>query len=160
MGATEFIIEPGKPDFSMRRIFDAPRELVYAAYTQPEHLVNWWGPKRHRFVSCEVDLRVGGKYRFVQRGDDGEEFAFSGEFLELVPPEKIVQTFIFEPMGGPGSIDSLTLTEHDGKTLAVANSLYPSVEERDDALGSGMEEPVEETYDRLDAHLASLLSRA
>ncbi len=92
------ITTPSDREIVMTRIFDARRELVFEAHSKCEHLANWWGPRKYALVVCELDFRPGGAYRFVQRGPDGEEHGFRGEFREIVPPERIVQTFEYEGM--------------------------------------------------------------
>jgi uncharacterized protein YndB with AHSA1/START domain len=94
----EIIAEPGKTSFTTRRIVDAPRSLVFEAFTKCEHLERWMGPRNLTMVSCESDLRVGGRYRFVFRGPDGKDVGFSGEFREIVAPSRIVRTFVYEPI--------------------------------------------------------------
>jgi uncharacterized protein YndB with AHSA1/START domain len=94
----EIIAEPGKTSFTTTRVVDAPRALVFEAFTKCEHLKRWMGPCNVTMVSCETDLRPGGRYRFVFRSPDGNEAGFSGEFREVVRPERIVRTFVFEPI--------------------------------------------------------------
>ena len=144
---------PSDCEIVMTRVFDAPRELVFEAHTSCEHLKRWWGPRRYTMSVCELDFRPGGAYRFVQRGAGGEEFAFRGEFREIVPPERIVWTFEFEGMPGHVSVDTLTLEDIDGKTRLTARSMFASVEDRDAMLQSGMEEGAAETYERLAEYL-------
>ncbi len=133
----------------MTRTFDAPRELVFEAMTKPEHMKEWWGPRGFTLPVCEIDLRPGGVYRFVSTDAEGNEYAFRGEYREIVPPEKIVWTFEFEGMPGNVSVDTMTLTEEDGKTTITSTSLFDDVEQRDGMLASGMETGAAETYDRL-----------
>jgi len=133
----------------MTRTFDAPRGLVWEALSKPEHMREWWGPRGFTMPVCEIDLRVGGAYRFVQKGHDGAEYGFRGEYREIVPPERIGWTFEFEGMPGSISVDTMTLTEEDGKTTITSTSVFDSVEQRDGMLQSGMETGAGETYDRL-----------
>ncbi|MDQ1702104.1 MAG: hypothetical protein QOF57_1356, partial [Frankiaceae bacterium] len=138
------------------RTFDAPRELVFDAYTSPEHLPHWMtGPSGWTMLVCEIDLRPGGAWRFGWRKEDGTEMELHGVYEEVVRPERIVNT---ESWGGdwPDTLNTLVLTETDGLTAMVSTSLYPSREARDAALGSGMKEGMNISYDRLDAHLASV----
>jgi uncharacterized protein YndB with AHSA1/START domain len=107
-------------------------------------------------VGCEIDFRPGGRYRFVLRRDKGHEYAFRGEYREIVAPEKVVQTFEFEGMPGSISIETLTLTERDGRTTLRTTSRMDSVEARDAMLASGMEAGAAETYDRLEELLVLL----
>ena len=91
-GSTLTLTLPSDREIVMTRVFDAPRELVFEAHSKCEHLEKWWGPRRYTLSVCEMDFRPGGAYRFVQRGPDGEEHGFRGEFREIVPPERIVWT--------------------------------------------------------------------
>jgi uncharacterized protein YndB with AHSA1/START domain len=143
-------------DLTYERTFDAPRELVWKAHTDPELVAKWWGPLRHQTRVEEMDLRPGGKWRYVSVDADGNEFVFYGEYLEIVPPEKIRWTFMFDvpevgPQGGP---ETLTLEDHGGRTLMRAVSHMGSAEVIDEALATGMIEGAIETWDRLDALLA------
>jgi uncharacterized protein YndB with AHSA1/START domain len=153
----EVIAEPGKTSFSTRRVVDAPRALVFEAFTKCEHLKRWMGPARVTMVSCETDLRVGGRYRFVFRAPDGSEVGFSGEFKEIVPPERVVRTFVFEPMPDAAALETLELEEHDGKTTIKTTTVHKTVENRDGHVGSGLEAGMAEGYTRLDELLAGLL---
>ena len=147
------VTTPSEREILMTRVFDAPRELVFEAHSTPEHMKEWWGPRGFTMPVCEMDFRPGGAYRFVQRGPDGEEYAFRGEFREIVRPEKIVWTFEFEGMPGNVSVDTLTLEEEDGRTTLIARSVFDTVEQRDGMLQSGMESGAAETYDRLEEYL-------
>ena len=147
---------PSDREIVMTRVFDAPRELVWKAYTDPAAIPQWWGPRRHATTVDKMDVRPGGAWRYVSRDADGNEYAFRGEYREVVPPERIVATFEFEPMPGHVSVETLTLVEHDGKTTLTNTSVFDSVEDRDGMLQSGMEEGVRETYDRLAEYLETL----
>jgi uncharacterized protein YndB with AHSA1/START domain len=153
----EIIAEPGKTSFTTRRIVDAPRALVFDAFTKCEHLKNWMGPKSLTMVSCESDLRAGGRYRFVFRAPDGSEVGFSGEFKEVARPERVVRTFVFEPIPDAAALETLELTEADGKTTITTTTLHKTVETRDGHVNSGMEAGMTEGYARLDELLAGLL---
>ncbi|MBA3381607.1 MAG: SRPBCC family protein [Actinobacteria bacterium] len=143
------VTTPSEREIVMTRTFDAPRELVFEAHSKAEHMKEWWGPRGFTMPVCEMDFRPGGAYRFVQRGPDGEEHGFRGEFREIVRPERIVWTFEYEGMPGNVSVDTLTLEEEDGRTTITATSVFDSVEQRDGMLESGMETGAAETYDRL-----------
>ena len=166
-GRHELVVTtPSDLEIVMSRVFDAPRDLVFEAHTSCEHLSRWWGPRKYEVVECDVDFRTGGTWRIVQRGPDGDLIAFFGEYTEIVRPERISWTFAFEGLsgqeglkGGPGP-ETLTLEEHDGKTTITSTSFFTSVEDRDAALGSGMEEGAAETYERLDEYLEVLGERA
>jgi uncharacterized protein YndB with AHSA1/START domain len=155
----EIIAEPGKTSFTTRRIVDAPRALVFDAFTKCEHLKNWMGPKSLTMVSCESDLRAGGRYRFVFRAPDGSEVGFSGEFKEVARPERVVRTFVFEPIPDAAALETLELTEADGKTTITTTTLHKTVENRDGHVNSGMEAGMTEGYARLDALLADMLQK-
>jgi uncharacterized protein YndB with AHSA1/START domain len=140
----------------MTRVFDAPRELVFDAYTKPEHLQHWWGRKGSTMPVCEADVRPGGKYRFVNRESDGTEHGFRGEYREIVRRERIVSTFEYEGMPGHISVDTVVFEEQDGKTTIIGTTEFDSIEDRDGMLQSGMEEGASETFDRLDEYLRTL----
>ncbi len=143
------VTTPSEREIVMTRTFDAPRELVFEAMSKAEHMREWWGPRGFTMPVCEMDFRVGGAYRFVQRGPDGDEYAFRGEFREIAPPERISWTFEFEGMPGNVSVDTIELTEEDGRTTITSTSIFDSVAQRDGMLQSGMESGAAETYDRL-----------
>jgi uncharacterized protein YndB with AHSA1/START domain len=141
----------------LTRVFDAPRRLVWDAYARPEHVRQWWGLRGSTILVCEMDLRPGGAWRHVTREADGSEYAFRGEYREVVPPERLVSTFEFEGMPGHISVDTLTLEERDGKTTITATTLFDSVEDRDGMLQSGMESGAAESWDRLAEHLSTMV---
>ena len=151
---------PTDTTVQMTRVFDAPQDLVFEAHTSAEHMSNWWGPRKYEVVSAEVDFREGGRWRIVHRGPEGDEHAFRGEFKEIARPEKIVWTFEYEGAPGQIAVETLTLTEEDGKTRLTAVSDAGSKEARDAVLESGMLEGATETYDRLEEYLESLSARA
>ncbi|HET7482947.1 MAG TPA: SRPBCC family protein [Actinomycetota bacterium] len=152
------VTTPSDREITVTREFDAPRDLVFLAHSSAEHMSKWWGPRRYDIAVCEVDFRVGGKWRIVHRGDDGQEFGFRGEYKEIRPPEKIVWTFEFEGYPGHISLETLSLEERDGKTILTANAVYETVEDRNATLQSGMEEGANETMQRLDEYIATLRS--
>ena len=152
----EIIADAGTPTIITRRLVNARRELVWDLFTRPEHLRHWWGPRTLTLVVCEVDLRVGGGYRFVQRSPDGQEFGFRGEYIEIVRPERIVNTFVFELMPDRGAMQTLQLEELEGKTLVKSTTVHKSVEDRDGHLASGMETGMRDTYARLDELVLTL----
>ena len=151
---------PSDREIQMTRLFDAPRELIFEAYTSCEHLARWWGPRKYELSSCKMDFRPGGKYRFVHSGPDGEEHGFRGEYREIVQPERIVSTFEWEGLPGHISIDTLTLTEENGKTRYTIVSLFNSIEDRDGMLQSGMEGGANESMERLDELLQQMKAQA
>jgi uncharacterized protein YndB with AHSA1/START domain len=159
MAATKselMVTTPSEREIVMTREFDAPRDLVFEAHTSCEHMSRWWGPRKYEVISCEIDFRVGGKWRIVHRGPDGDEYAFRGEYRAIVPPESITWTFEFEGFPGQISVETMRLEEHDGKTTFIATSVFDTVEARDGMLNSGMEEGASETMERLDEYLEVL----
>ena len=146
----------GEREFVMTRSFQAPRGLVFEALSKPEHIRRWWGVHSDTMTTCEVDFRVGGKWRFVL-SNAGGGCAFRGEYREIVRPERIVQTSEFEEMPGHISLETISLHEHLGRTTMTALCVFDSREDRDGMLGSGMEEGVGESYDRLEELLAEQL---
>ncbi len=147
---------PSDRELVMTRVLDAPRRLVWEAVTSPEHLPHWMlGPEGWTMPVCEADLRPGGAWHFVWRQSDGTEMEMRGEYREIAPPERLVST---ESWGGdwPETINTLTLSEEDGKTTVTQTVLYPSKEARDAALGTGMKEGASLSYDRLAERLRTL----
>jgi uncharacterized protein YndB with AHSA1/START domain len=153
------ITTPSEREIVMRRVFDAPRSLVFDAWTKPELLKRWLGVRGGwSMVVCEVDLRVGGAYRFVWRGPDGAEMGMGGVYREIAPPERLVATESFDDQWYPGeALDTTVLVEEGGKTTATTTVLYESEEIRDAVLESGMARGVAESYDMLAEYLASMV---
>lgn len=150
------ITTPTDREIVMTRVFDAPRRLVFDAWTKPEHLSHWiLGPEGWTMPVCEVDLRPGGAWHFVWRRSDGPEMEMRGVYREIMPPERLVST---ESWGGnwPETLNTLILSEEGGKTTATNTILYPSKEARDAALKTGMKEGVAASFHRLAELLASL----
>lgn len=151
------VTTPSDREITLTRVFDAPRSLVFDALTKPELLKRWFGPRGWSLVVCEVDLRVGGRWRFRLRGPDGREMGMSGVYREIVPPERDVHTERFDdmPEGGEALVTGV-LVEEGGKTTLTSTVLSPSKEVRDAVLKSGMEHGAAETYDRLAEYLATV----
>jgi uncharacterized protein YndB with AHSA1/START domain len=151
------VTTPSAREIVMTRVFDAPRELVFAALTKPELLTRWLGVRDGWTMTvCEVDLKVGGAYRYEWRGPDGAELALGGVFREIVAPERIVASEKFDDPWDQGeALDTMVLVEEDGKTTLTTTVLAPSQEARDAVLESGMTRGVAESYDMLDEVLAS-----
>ncbi|SIM62811.1 SRPBCC family protein [Micromonospora cremea] len=145
---------PSDREITLTRSFDAPRELVYAAHSQAEHLKHWWG--RGNPIDVEIDFREGGGYRNVEHAEDGNEYAFRGEFREIVVPERIVQTFEYEGMPGQVAVETLVFTEHDGRTTVTSTTRFDTTEQRDGMAESGMAQGAAESYAALDRYLATL----
>jgi uncharacterized protein YndB with AHSA1/START domain len=149
----------GEREIVMTRAFDAPRDLVFEAFTKPELLKRWLlGPPGWSMVVCDIDLKVGGAYRYVWRRDsDGTDMGMGGVYREIVAPERIVSTEKFDESWYPGeAVGTLVLTERDGRTTVTQTMLYATREARDGVLKSGMESGVAASYDRLDGVLASM----
>jgi uncharacterized protein YndB with AHSA1/START domain len=147
---------PSDHEILLTRVFDAPRALVFAAYSKPEHVRRWWGPRRYELTVCEMDFRPGGTWRFVQRDTDGSEYGFHGEYREIVRPERLVYTFEFEGAPGHVSVETITFDEHDGRTLATNLVAFATPEARDAMIASGMESGAAESMERLDEYARSL----
>lgn len=147
------VTAPGDREIVMTRVVDAPRHLVFAAFTKPEFVKKWLlGPPGWSMPVCEIDLRVGGSYRYVWRKDaTGTEMGMGGIFREIAPPERLVATEKFDEAWYPGeAVSTLVLSEKDGKTTITQKVLYESREARDAVLKSGMESGVAASYDRLE----------
>ena len=149
---------PSDRVIAMTRAFDAPRVLVFEALTKPELLMRWFhGPPGWALTVCEVDLRVGGAYRYVWRGPDGTDMGMGGVFREVAPPERLVATETFDQSWYPGeALTTMVLTEDGGKTTLTTTVLYESREARDVAISSNMAEGVAAGYDQLEELLAAL----
>jgi uncharacterized protein YndB with AHSA1/START domain len=152
---------PSDREIVLTRLFDAPRALVFEAMTRPEHVKRWWGilDDKHSVVVCEIDLRVGGKWRFVGRGPRGDGPEFYGVYREIAAPERVVFTEIYAPFPDVESVVTTVLTEEHGKTRFTATCLYPSIDVRDMVIKSGMEKGAAISYDRLE-EVASELQRS
>jgi uncharacterized protein YndB with AHSA1/START domain len=151
------VTTPSDQEIRLTRLFDAPRRLVFEAMSQPEHVKRWWGclGEGYSVPICEIDLRVGGKWRFVNRHPHGEA-AFHGEYLEIAPPGRLVFTEIFEAFPDAVSVVTTELTEENGKTRLTATVRYPSIEVRDAVIESGMARGAAISYDRLEDLVAEL----
>lgn len=154
MGRTRITAEPGKQEIVLRRIYDAPREQVFRAYTDPALIPNWWGPRKYATIVDRLDAKPGGLWRFLNRDAEGKEYAFHGVYHEVRAPERLVSTFEFEGAPGKVSLETLTLEASGGKTLLTDRSVFQSVADRDEMLKDGMEEGASETMDRLAELLA------
>jgi uncharacterized protein YndB with AHSA1/START domain len=151
----------GEKFMVLTRTFNAPRSLVWKALSQPEHIIRWWGPHSHANKVLRFDWRVGGGWRIQSSMADGMIVVFHGEYRDIEPEWKTVQTFAVEGMfDGQYSVETLTLEEVDGKTLYKVVSELPDVAARDGMLQSGMEVGVVEGFERLDAILVELRSGA
>jgi uncharacterized protein YndB with AHSA1/START domain len=157
MSPTNVTADPGQPRVVVTREFDAPRELVYRCYTDPELLAQWLGPRRLRMRVDHFDLRHGGTWRYVHIDEDGTEYAFRGVFHGSPSADCIVQTFEFEGAPGHVSLDTAIFEEpREGRTRVRLTSVFQSVEDRDAMVASGMEQGIREGMDRLDELLARM----
>lgn len=154
----DFLAPQDKPVIVFRRAFSAPAQLVFAAWTEPEHLRRWRGPRGFELVTCEVDLRVGGGYRFVHRAPDGSRHVFCGQYLEIQRPTRLVSTFSYEAAPETEALDEVTFDEHDGVTLVTGRSVFPTFQARDLYLAGGAERGLAGSHDRLDELLGALAS--
>jgi len=147
---------PSDREIVLTRVFHAPRRLVFEALSKPEHVLRWFGPRFCPIVSCEMDFRVGGAWRYLLRGAGGKQMGMRGVYREIVPPARLVSTESFDDYPGAETLNTLTLTEENGKTTLTVRVLYPSKEVRDAVIASGMERGAGETYDRLEEHLLTM----
>ena len=155
MAGSATVTLPADEQILITREFDAPKHLVYKAWTTPELVKQWWSGERGEVTLAEIDLRVGGSWRYVMTGE-GFEVGFHGEYQELVPNERIVSTEVFEGMPDAASVNTLTLTETDGRTLLTILVQHSSKEHRDGHVNSGMEGGLQESLDALERVVRSL----
>jgi uncharacterized protein YndB with AHSA1/START domain len=156
---TTTVTTPSEREIRIERVFDAPRDRVFAAYTDPALIPEWWGPHDTTTIVDEMDVKTGGRWRFIMRNADGSETAFRGAYREVTPPERIVQTFEWEPMAGHVSVETATFDDLGDRTKVTTVSLFHTPEERDGMLASDMESGMNQTYARLDELLARLAAR-
>lgn len=147
---------PSEREIVITRVFDAPRNLVFEAWTKPEHVAHWYGQPGSTMAVCEIDLRVGGRWRYVLKADDGGEYAFSGVYQEIVPPEKLVYSEGFEAMPGHECIVTAVFSEQNGKTLLTSTLLYQNRDDRDGHINSGMEPGMRAALSRLESYVQAL----
>lgn len=147
---------PTNTQILITREFDAPKHLVYKAWTTPELIKRWWFAKRGEVTVADVDLRVGGKWRWVMMTSHGFEVAFHGEYLELIPDERIVNTEVFEGMPEGQAVDTMTLTEESGRTTVTILVEHSCQEHRDAHINSGMEAGMQDAMDLLEQVAISL----
>lgn len=148
------ITTPTDREVRVERVFDAPRDRVFAAFTDPELIPQWWGPQGTTTVVDYMDARTGGRWRFVVRNSDGTEQGFLGAFREVTPPERVVYSFEWEGMPGYVSVDTTTFEDLGDETKVITSTIFHTPEERDGMLESGMERGLNESYVRLDELLA------
>jgi len=149
------ITTPGERDVRIERIFNAPRDRVWKAMTDPKLVAQWWG-RGNKLVIERLEVERGGHWRFVEHSDHGVH-GFEGRFAEVTPPERVVQTFEWDGMPGHVALETMTLEDlGDGRTRLVTTSLFLTAEDRDGMLQSGMEGGLNESYAALDRLLATL----
>jgi uncharacterized protein YndB with AHSA1/START domain len=156
---TATVALPADDQILITREFDAPKHLVYKAWTTPELVRRWWHAKRGEVTLAEIDLRVGGTWRFVAVTADGFEVAFHGEYREIVPNERIVSTEVYEMPENPdaeGTVNTITFAEADGRTMLTVHVQAPSKEVRDAIIDSGMEAGMQDAMDLLEEVAISL----
>ena len=156
MAKTEYVIEPGRQDITSTIILDAPRELVFKAYTDPELFARWWGPRRYKNEIDKFESRPGGSWRVVQVGADGTRHGFRGVNHDVVAPERICATFEYEGFPGHVALQTATFEALGYKTRLVAHIVFESVMDRDGMVASGMQEGADESMERLAELLAEL----
>jgi uncharacterized protein YndB with AHSA1/START domain len=156
---TTITAEPGKQEIVITREFDAPRELVFQAFTDPQLIPQWWGPRHLSTEVDEMDVSPGGQWRFLNRDAEGKAYTFHGVYHEIRAPERMIDTFEFEglPETGHVSLETLILEAlPGGRTRLTAQSVFQSVADRDGALQSGMEEGLTDSHERLAQLLQTL----
>ena len=156
---TAVVTLPTDTQILITREFNAPKHLVYRAMTEPELIKRWWNAKRGEVTAADVDLRVGGKWRYVMVTKDGTQVAFHGEYREIVPNERIVTTELFEMPGlseDDAAVNTITLREQDGRTTLTVLVECPTREGRDAIINSGMEAGMQDAYDLLEEVAVSL----
>ena len=153
MSKTTITVPAGLPSVQITREFDAPRDLVFRAHTEPELLKQCLGPRQYEMEIDRFEARDGGRWRYIHRSEDGSH-AFRGVFHGDPSPDRTVQTFEYEGYPGHVQLETLTLEERDGRTYLRVNSVFESVEDRDGMVASGMEQGVVDGYERLDELVA------
>jgi len=159
MPARSKFVRKSERELVTTHTFDAPRELVWKAWTDPTLIPKWWGPSRYSTVVDKMDVRPGGRWRFVQRDAEGNEYGFHGEYREVVPPRRLVGTFEYEGMPGHVLVETATFEEVGDKTKLTQSSLFQSVEDLEGMLASGMEEGAAETMERFTELVAEMPKR-
>jgi uncharacterized protein YndB with AHSA1/START domain len=153
------VTTPSDREIQLTRAFDAPRDLVFEAWTNPEHIRHWWGLRSSTVIHCEADVRPGGAWRYVTREENGMEVPFTGVYQEVTRPERVVHTAVYDiaPFNaGEPALTTVTFAEEGGRTTVTSTTRYPTHEIRDMVIQSGMERGAAESYDRLAERLASV----
>lgn len=150
------VTTPSDREIVVTRVFNAPRKLVFDAWTNPKYLPHWMlGPDGWSMPVCEIDLRAGGSWHIVWRHSNGQEMEMRGSYREVQPPQRVVSSESWGPEW-PETLNTVVFSEHAGKTTATITLLYPSKDARDAALKTGMKQGMSQSYDRLEAYLESL----
>lgn len=157
MSKSTFIIEPEKQEIVRIQMFEAPRELVFKVYTNPEFIPQWWGPKRLTTKVNQMEVRPGGRWHFVQTDKDGKEYAFHGVYHGILKPEWVISTFEYEGTPGHVILETVVFEEMNGKTRMTDSSVFQSVEDRDAMVLEGMEEGSSESMERLSDLIAKVI---
>jgi len=156
MSKNNLVVNRDERAFSMSRVFDAPRELVWKVYTDPTLVSRWWGRKNSTTIVDKMEVEAGGVWRYIEQGAEGNEYAFNGVYKEVKVPERLVYTFEFEPLAGHISTDTITFVElPDGKTKITARTTFDTLEDLEGMLQAGMEGGAVETWDRLEELLVA-----
>lgn len=156
---TKITAEPGSQEIIIERIFDAPRDIVFRAFVDPEAFVQWMGPRNLNMTLESFEPRDGGSWRYIHRDEEGNAYAFHGVFHEVLPPERIIQTFEFEglPEKGHVTLDTARFDETAaGQTKITLQSVFQSVADRDGMVQSGMEDGMNDSFERLEELLAQM----
>ena len=156
MNEINITAEPGTQVIIIKHVFHAPRELVWKALTDSKIIPQWWGPEILKTTVDQLEIKPGGIWRFIQSEPDGTNYGFHGVYHDIIPFQRIVQTFEYEGMPGHVSLQILNLQEQDNITEATQTSIFQSVEDRDEMLNSGMEEGVIESHKRFTELLKKL----
>ena len=150
---------PSDREIVMERDFDAPRDLVFDSWSRPDLIPKWWGPRRYTTSVEQMDVRPGGRWRYLQHDAGGNEYGFHGESREIRAPERVVYTFEYEGMPGHVILETATWEEHDGKTKLTVTSLFNTMQDRDAMFETDMQEGASESQDRFAELLAELWQR-
>jgi uncharacterized protein YndB with AHSA1/START domain len=151
MNKHNLVVHREERAFTMSRVFDAPRERVWQVYTDPALVPKWWGPSNITTRVDQMDVRVGGLWRYIQKDAEGQEYAFHGVYQEVEPPRRLTYTFEFEPLAGHIASETILFEEQpDGKTKLTARTTFDTLEDLEGMLQSGMEGGAVETWDRLE----------
>ena len=152
LGRFSYVADPGQPTLVMTQTFDSPRAEVFEAWTTPEQVSLWWDPTGAPLAICEIDLRTGGAFRWINQGEMGAKYPFAGIYCEIIPPERIVFDALISP-SGPKQHITLTFTERDGSTTLTMTVECKSVVRRDEMLSAGINAGTERTLQNLADHL-------